>query len=52
MTIKEAKESGQCQGCIFRLVGPGEARCMGVSLGDKDCPGRNPSEKREGGEKR
>lgn len=52
MTIKEAKQAGQCLGCIFRLVGPGESRCMGASLGDIECPGRCASEKRLGGEKR
>ena len=52
MTISEAKKSGQCQGCIYRLIGPGEMQCMGSSLGDTDCPGKCASSKRQGGEER
>lgn len=51
MTIQESKKTGRCVGCIFLLVGPGESRCMGTSLGDTDCPGKCASEKREGGGK-
>lgn len=48
MTIHDAARSGLCADCMFRQVGPGPFICLGASLGDKECPGRAVSEKRQG----
>lgn len=50
MTIAEAKQSGHCIGCIYRLIGPGEMQCMGTDASTTECPGRTGSPKRQGGE--
>jgi len=50
VTIEEAKQAGQCQGCVFRLIGPGETRCMGVDLAETECPGKCADEKHQEGD--
>jgi len=40
VTINEAKQKGECVGCIFRLTETSPLQCMGARLGETECPGR------------